>query len=317
MKEIGGYFELELPSPKNNMFDGGIFLSSGRHALEYILRAYPEVKRVWTPYYTCQVVRDTIEKLGLDIVWYSINKDLELTAIPHIEKYDVFLYTNYYGIKDSYTNRLLEIFGDHLIVDNAQALFANPVAQSYYSPRKFLGLPDGGVAFSKYSIPVQTVDVSYDRISHLVKRIDQGAGSGYLDFKENSAKLKNIQMSKMSNLTLTLMRSVDMDKVKKIRLENFNYLHTKLEQINKFHIPNMNELACPMVYPLLTENADLKQSLINNKIFVATYWPNVLDWCDDTTIEYQITKKMLCIPIDQRYNICDMDYIIKIIKINI
>ena len=38
--EIGGYFSLELNQREKNSFhSGGIYLNSGRNALEYILRS--------------------------------------------------------------------------------------------------------------------------------------------------------------------------------------------------------------------------------------------------------------------------------------
>ena len=61
-------------------------------------------------------------------------------------------------------------------------------------------------------------------------------------------------------------------------------------------------------------NSLLKKRLIDNKIFVATYWPNVLEWCKEDDIEYKLCKSIIPIPIDQRYGKEDMNRILEIIQ---
>ena len=57
-----------------------------------------------------------------------------------------------------------------------------------------------------------------------------------------------------------------------------------------------------MVYPYHVDlGAELKKKLIDNKIFVATYWPNVLEWSSENDFEYKLTRYLLPLPIDQRY----------------
>ena len=75
----------------------------------------------------------------------------------------------------------------------------------------------------------------------------------------------------MSNLTQTILKSIDYDKIKLIINKNFLFLHSHLKKINELKI-DVNSLNGPMVYPLL-----LKKDMIKQKIYVATYWPNVLD----------------------------------------
>ena len=51
MKEIGGYFELELHKGGHYHPDA-LHLNTGRNCFEYILRA-KGYKKVYIPYYTC------------------------------------------------------------------------------------------------------------------------------------------------------------------------------------------------------------------------------------------------------------------------
>lgn len=318
MKAIGGYFSLELPPFQGSyIHENGIHLNSGRNALEYILRSLPDIQCLWIPYYTCDVVLEPLKKQDIPYRFYSVNEFLELADEIELGKDEYLLATNYFGIKDSYIKELASRYGERLIVDNAQAFFTEPIAgiKTVYSPRKFVGIPDGGIAYMENGLDVSGLeqDISYDRCSHLLKRLDLGAEAGYADFRENSHQLMNQPIKRMSNLTWNLLQSIDFDSVKKQRRENFKQLHEVLSGINRLHIPSMNTFACPMVYPFYTSDDTLKKHLIENKIFVATYWPNVLEWCKDGMLEYELAGKVIAIPIDQRYGKESMNKIIKMI----
>jgi len=73
-----------------------------------------------------------------------------------------------------------------------------------------------------------------------------------------------------------------------------------------------------MIYPFLIDNGqELKKKLIENKIFVATYWPNVFGWTDKDSFEYKLTKHLLPLPIDQRYEKNELNIIVKHLKKNL
>ena len=63
MEPIGGYFSLELPHYGEYHKDA-IRLNTGRNCLEYILRVR-NYKKVYIPYYTCDVVLEPFKKLGI------------------------------------------------------------------------------------------------------------------------------------------------------------------------------------------------------------------------------------------------------------
>ena len=90
------------------------------------------------------------------------------------------------------------------------------------------------------------------------------------------------------------------------------FLHATLVKSNNLNLP-LEIDAVPMVYPYLTDENELKKQLIAEKVFVATYWPNVYNWCNPEDWEYILTEKTVFIPIDQRYNFDDMNDIKTII----
>ena len=303
MESIGGYFELELVDRGEFIHDDGILVNTGRNALELILSNLPSNSKVHIPKYTCEVVLEPFQKLGVQYSFYSINYQLEIADEIVLGQDEYLLYTNYFGVKDNYVRRLVELYPNRVIIDNAQALFTEPTTMCFYSPRKFVGIPDGGIAYMDKHIDTSEYeqDCSFERCSHLLKRIDLGAGAGYADFKDNSSLLKNQPIRKMSKLTQTLLRGIDFEKVKSKRRENFAILHSLLGSSNKFKLDSLESIACPMVYPYMTDDESMRQRLIDNKVFVATYWPNVSEWCECGTTEFQLARTMIPLPIDQRY----------------
>lgn len=316
-EEIGGYFGLELPVSNAFLHSDGYCVNSGRNALELILSHIADLVKLWIPYYTCEVVLEPLKKRGIPYSFYSINRRLEIAEDLELRSGEYLLLTNYFGIKDRYVNEMAERYGDRLIVDNAQSYYSHPISgiKTFYSPRKFVGVPDGGIAFigEKVDMAQYPVDYSWNRCSHLLKRLDVNAGAGYEDFKVNSHMLVNQPIRQMSNLTRTLLSSIDFERIKKIRRNNFSFLHERLGASNKLLLDGFKS-DCPMVYPYYTDNENLRKKLIDNRVFVATYWPNVLNWCSIKAFEYSLSRMIIPLPIDQRYSTIEMKKIITLIR---
>ena len=142
---IGGYFGLELQvgeSYHKNL----TALNTGRNAFEYILRARG-YQHVFIPYYTCDVLLEPLRSLNIAYDFYSIDEKLEPVSLTGINNNSAYLYTNYFGLKTGYIKQLAALI-PNLIVDASQAFFDKPLIgiDTFYSPRKFFGLPDGGYA---------------------------------------------------------------------------------------------------------------------------------------------------------------------------
>jgi len=314
MKPIGGYFELEL-AHGIEYHPNAIRLNTGRNCLEYILRA-KRYKKVYVPYYICEVVLEPFEKLGIPYEFYHIDINFEIRDRFTLQPDEALLYVNYYGLKQRYVEQLAEEIGGQLIVDNTQAFYAKPIAgiDSFYTCRKFFGVPDGAYLYTVKELDEELEqDLSYDRMAFLTKRIDLGAEAGYLAFRDLSKSLVGQPIKRMSNLTQRMMQGIEYKKAAEQRRDNYEQLHTALGKSNDLSIP-LEEDAVPMVYPYMAPIKGLREKLIENKVFVARYWPNVLEWTKDDAIEYQLTCQMQPLPIDQRYGKEDMERIIDIIK---
>ncbi|RLD71459.1 MAG: hypothetical protein DRI87_06930 [Bacteroidetes bacterium] len=313
MKPIGGYFELEL-SAGQEYYTDLIRLNTGRNGLEYIL-SVKKYKKVYLPYYTCDAVLEPLEKLNIDYAFYHIDRQLDPVIDFEIKADEALIYTNYFGLKRTTVKRMArEKF--HLIVDNAQAFFDRPLPgiDTFYSPRKFFGVPDGGYVSIKEMPDMELEeDDSSGRFGHLLKRITDGAEAGHGAFLENEQKLNGQSVKKMSRLTRKLLASIDYNAVANRRRKNFEILHAKLARFNKLKT-ELSADAAPMVYPLYIEKAGLREYLIQNKIFVATYWPNVFNWTKPGQWEHQLAANLIPLPVDQRYGEEEMQQIIQLIE---
>lgn len=313
INSIGGFFEMELRHGEH-YHQNALKLNTARNCLEYLLRAR-NYKKIFIPYYTCEVILEPIKKIQIEYDFYHINQELEPVKDYKLLDHEAFLYINYFGLKQEAVVNLFNNYGTNLIVDNSQAFYAEPVngIDAFFSARKFFGVPDGAYLYTnKYLKEDIEQDFSYMRMVHLLKRIDIGAELGYEDFKKDEALLNNQPIKKMSILTDKLLRSIDYNFIRQQRINNYKLLDKYLQTSNRLKL-NFDELSVPMVYPYLSNNKNLKNELIQNKIFVATYWNNVLEWSDRDSIECELVENLLPLPIDQRYNSENMMQIVHLI----
>lgn len=289
-------------------------LNTGRNAFEYLLK----VKRytaVFLPYFTCEVLLEPLIRLGIQYQFYTINEKLDPVLDFVVGETECFLYTNYFGLKQDTIFKLSKQF-KNLIVDNSQAFFSEPIegSDTFYSCRKFFGVPDG--AYLNTACPVRLKlerDISIDRFSHLIKSIDTGIESGYRDYSDNNVALSNNPIRRMSALSQRILSGIDYKVCKYRRNSNFMYLHDFLINYNDYDF-DASSVNGPMVYPLLISSPQIRDKLMEKKIYVATYWPNVLDWTTRKMYENYLTTHLVALPIDHRYTHSDMKRILNLLK---
>lgn len=324
---IGGYFSTETILGKSSYpaaFRGTVLTNTGRNALEYILRELSEVEKVtkvYLPYYTCEAVLQPICRIGIAYQFYHIDEQLELATPISLHENEYIIINNYFGLQNAYIQRMVANYGEHLIVDNSQALYAPLIdgVKAFYSPRKFVGVSDGGFAWLEH--PQETnlsgiskIDKSETRSKYLQIRAQKGAEAGYATFRESEDSLDNQPIKVMSADTRKALGKIDFEKIRKRRIDNFYQLALALNDKNKLKIPILTHNDCPMVYPYWIDDESLRQRLIDNRIYVAKYWPNIVEWCQSTDLEYKLMTHLIPLPIDQRYGEEEMKKIIEIVR---
>jgi len=313
MKEIGGYFELELARKKEYHRDA-IKLNSGRNAFKYILHAQ-NINKVYIPALICNSVIEPLIGLEISYEFYNVDEKYEILQEILLEENERLLYPNYYSLKSIYIQKLAKQYGERLIIDNTQSFFEKPIEciDTIYSPRKYFGVCDGGYLYTKkYLEEDLDRDVSYNNAFHLLGRADISASDFYDKYQESEERVAEKQIRKMSKLTSKILSSIDYESVKRIRERNFHYLHGELCKHNQICIDMSTNL--PFMYPLMIDDGELRNKLISNKIYVAKYWTEVLDRKQSSESERELVNKIIPLPIDQRYGLNDMKRIVEIIK---
>jgi len=316
MKEIGGYFELELAF-KEVYHTSAIKLNSGRNAFKYILKAQ-NIKKIYIPNFICNSIIEPLVELSISYEFYNIDSSFEIIQEIDLLKDERILYVNYFALKSQYVKRLADKYQNNLIIDNTQDFFEKPLKNidTIYSPRKFFGVSDGGYLYANHLLEeLLTFDESYIHSEQLLGRADKEASLFYNKYIKAEQRLINQPIKKMSNLTNKILSSIDYERIKQKRKENFEYLHNELKEINL--LENIDIKSTPFIYPFITNDLQLREKLIKNKIYIAKYWSEVLDRDTISNVEIDFVNKLIPLPIDQRYDFDDMYRILKIVKGNI
>lgn len=306
-KVFGGYFELEARKGTEYWSDSALALNTGRNCLRQIIRS-SKIKRLYVPKYTCPVVWEAVKAEGCESVYYSV--DNYLKPVEKIGADEWMLYTNYLGVCSENVEELSKK-NHRLIVDCSQSFFStNMGVATFNSARKFFGVPDGAYLLSNVVYDdLLEQDISFDRASHLLKRIELGSQAGIDDFHKNEEQLCSENIKAMSALTHHILKGIDYKAVKQIRRANWSVLDSMLGSINEW-IGRIGAKDVPMAYPLVIKNDSLRSKLIKNKVFVPTFWNGQKDSEYGRYLEHYLFP----LPIDQRYNEEDMQFIATLIK---
>lgn len=313
---IGGYFELELSDNRCLPYSGSARFQSARAAFVALLRA-GKPKRVWMPRYICNAMLAPLQDEKIACVWYNVNAQFDVDGNVDIASEDWLLYVNYFGICDDNVARLLQRFPpDQIVLDYSQSFFARPEQQALatiYSPRKFFGIPDGGLLVSQVpiSLPALRDKGSFGRSAHLMKRLAESPEAGYVDYQHAEESLTACEPKQMSQLTERILASIDFEVTSKKRLDNYQFLHEKLGAKNRLSL-DTSRITAPLCYPFQTHDAGLRSRLISERIFVATYWPDAMDRLGEECAE-SIIRNLLPLPIDQRYGRSEMERIVSVV----
>ncbi|MEJ2650138.1 MAG: hypothetical protein P8016_17220 [Sedimentisphaerales bacterium] len=252
------------------------------------------------------------KQANVEVELYDIDETFYPKELPvEIPRDCAVVYVNYFGLcHDNILRLLSKIPGDSLIIDNSQALFDQPTAvlASIYSPRKFVGLPDGGLLMASpglnISPPVEEDQGSFDRMRYLLVRMAYSARAGYAAFNKARNSLSDLPPLAMSKLTRRLMRSIRWNEVAKRRRENYKTMAAILDAENNLQW-SLGKKDVPLCYPFMSKNCEaksIKDELAERNIFSAVYWPDVFPRLKAGTIEAALLNHTLFLPIDQRMN---------------
>lgn len=323
--------------------EDAVYTSSGRGAISLILSSIePKNKYALLPIYTCESVIMPFVKKGYDINFFDIEPDLTINKVKFLEfvkknnpgiilLHGYFGFDSLHGIRPEY--RKLRDQGIIIIEDITHSVISkyDMVGADYYlaSLRKWLALPDGGVAISiKQKLFSENFSIHKNLMEQNIKAIKMK----YKYTKDPDPKLKaeyrkifysmedlldkDCSIYSMSNISENILKNTDFNEIRKKRRNNFKYLLNLISEFT-FISPVFKTLpknVTPLYLPVYISGirGKLQKHMAKNEIYMPVHWPMPKIWQKTLTknAEY-IYENILSIPCDQRYSNKDMDRIAK------
>lgn len=319
-KEYGGFLPLEL-NPGEELFEKYermlLRFNSVKASLLYLFGKI-NCKKIYVPYYYCPSTANAIKRTGLDICYYHIDENLMPVNIPD-EKSSCVLLVDYFGVRSEQIGAFAKTYKyAEIVIDRAHSFYTEPIIEEHihnvYSAKKFFGVPDGSYLISMNTADaVQVPTKAYTYAGYLIQTYEEGTDAAYI-MKKEADKILAGNYACMSKLAIGLLKNVDYEWVAKRREENYKVLHSIFRYVNELDLP---EKCIAYQYPLLIREKGLliKQKLIEDKIFVSTLWSGDDLFNNGNAFELDMSRYCIFLPLDQRYDELDIQYIAERVKV--
>ncbi len=318
-EEYGGFLPLELNTGEEFFSEYSKNLSrfnTVKAAFDYLIRQISPSK-IWIPYYYCPSTTEAIRRTGVEICFYHIDEGLMPENIPD-ENGSIVLLIDYFGVCGRKIKKIAETFSKaEIILDLAHAFFEKPLIKgnihNVYSAKKFFGVPDGAYLISQFAARNNAKPTNAGSYAgYLIKAFEEGTNASY-HLKKETDSLLEAHYGTMSRLSEGLLRNVDYERVRKKREENYRVLFKAFLEFNELSIP---EMIPAYQFPLLLSDRgkEIKKVLIEQKIYVSTLWSGKELLEKGNSFELNMMNNAVFLPMDQRYNSEDMNYIIGIVE---
>lgn len=342
--EIGGEFYLDPnrfnKTPYNVVTylekEHPLFFDSGRSALCY---ATQQIRHgtVLLPEYMCDSVIKAFR--GFRIRFYRLKPSLEIDLDDLNSKIDdsvscVFL-MHYFGAlqTDSTLKRLKEIRRQYecvIIEDTTHSVFSEVRTIGdicVCSLRKWFALPGGGVLYGPGVVKT-------DKFAQLPHKTDNDRAYGmickalfiagkldcnheYLEiFRETEERLdKQTKVYQISDFSRFILHTVAVDAMISQRKQNLMRVKEALRQMGITPLCQINGENCPLVLPVWVKKRDeLRERLMERRIYCAVHWPFDGVQVSERPLARELAAHMISLPIDQRYGIAHMDYLMEVVN---
>ena len=315
-REIGGYLELERYQGEP-YHPGAVALNSARNCLAY-LAELRGIERIALPDLMCDAVSGTCVREGIAVRTFEVGEGLALPTDLAVSEGEWLYVADYYGrLSPSEVERARSASEDRLIVDEVQGFFREPWAgvDTIYTCRKFFGVPDGAYLVTRDGLRLGRElprASSRARMAHVVGRAEDGSAEWYGAYRASEESIDGEPLAALSETTRRLMGAIDFAFARRRREENYASLDEALGGRNLLAAGSPEG---PYMYPLLVEDSDgLRGRLAEAGVFVPTLWPNVLAECPASSWARRYARDVLPLPVDQRYNRDDMEYVASCVK---
>jgi len=328
---IGGMFGVELSESDTSLKVKKLppflrerqrLLATARSAVKLLVRALHPAT-VWLPSYICGVVIDAAREPGVRLRFYPVDHSLQIPRddwLGQIQAGDLVIFADYFGF-DTWSSYGADVKarGARIVEDACQAMlnkdFAPHSDYIIFSPRKFIGAPDGGILLAGKNTELPGADfpappakwlLQATRASILRSEFDRYGGerSWFKMFQSTEAD-GPMEPFRMSDLTAAILQIVDWTMIKMRRRRNYEYLLSELGELAIF--PDLPRHVVPLGFPIRVRNRDrVRRSLFNERIYPAVHW-EIIDLVPAEFLSsHRLASEIMTLPSDQRYGRDDM-----------
>jgi dTDP-4-amino-4,6-dideoxygalactose transaminase len=294
--------------------------ANARSALAALL-AGCQIRRVWLPAYVCGVLAEAAAAAQVAARYYDISLQLEPdgAALQHeLAPGDAVVIVAYFGRpphdawRDLIAHRPEVLF----IEDRAQALDTGEASLAgavIYSPRKLLGVADGGLLFARGPLP-DPAGLADDQLW-----APQDARAADLDGRTPEhwrplfiAAEDSMQTSRApaTARTLAALRSTGMGPIARARRANWRLLAEALAPWALWR--ETAPAFAPLAFPILTADAaGAVAALAERRIWAPRHWASLPSDAAAFPDAHRLAGACVSLPLDQRCGAAEMSRIIE------
>jgi len=283
--------------------------------------------QVWMPSYLCDVMVKAVRQVATrtKLKFYEVSYDLQVPSLEWLENItegDLVVFIDYFGF--SY-DRICAIRakerGAWILEDASQALLSTEVGQFsdfiLFSPRKFLGVPDGGILVVNCEVDLQCVDLKSPPADWWLKAFYatvlrrefdiHGGGRHWFNLFREADVQGPIGRYAMSELSKMLLKhSFDYSHIAQKRIDNYRFLSDSLSDLAIF--PELFPGVVPLGFPIRMKNRDqVRKILFEHEIYPPVHWSIQDVVPEEFKNSHRLAAEIMTLLCDQRYESDDME----------
>jgi dTDP-4-amino-4,6-dideoxygalactose transaminase len=333
---IGSIFPLEpIPSGTSRpppFARAGSLLTANATCALYLLLRRRRPARIWLPSYLCPIITTGTQAAGIPHAFYDVDEALAtpIEALAAMGPRDMVLVIHYFGFRNPLAEALRRSGWPGLILEDAShALLTTGLGRDgdgvLYSPRKFLGVPDGGIlwlADEEASDKVELLPPPSEwwrtqvRAASLRRDFDSNGGGDreWFRLSQRAQHIHPIGPYRMSPLTTAILwGGFDFASLAERRRANHRYLLERLPSIAL--LPDLPDEVVPFGFPIVSDRRDaIRAALFAERIYPSVHWPIQGHVPERHAGSHRLAARLLTIPIDQRYGPDDLERIADIVE---
>jgi hypothetical protein len=309
-----GYVQTNVPQ---FMSEPRLLFLSARCAIQFLIHKL-NPPQVWMPSYLCCSMIDAVDQKLTKLMFFQIGLDLESVSLDWLDLLSpgsLVVLIDYFGFPCSrQVIKDVQSRGAFVLEDASQALLSSHVGHQsdfvLFSPRKTIGVPDGGVLQFRRNHPSFSVELLPPPRKWWLKALEAciarrefdkfGGDSSWYELFRQVEGTYPLGLYRMSELSEFLIETAfNYDAIAEARRANYAYLMERLSDYAL--IKELDDSTVPIGFPISVNNRDnVRQALFDLQIYPPIHWE--INECvpNSFNASHELSKRIMTIPCDQR-----------------